>query len=182
MRAFHAHALKKLLMMFFSGFCLQNEEALFEPYLIQSDFTVAGFSYGAIKAFEYAFTCKERIDTLQLFSPAFFEDHDAKFKKLQTLSFTKNSEVYTQNFMQNCTYPSTFNVAPFFQKGSIEELHELLHYTWDKTRLRSLHERGVNIEVYVGECDTIIHALHVKDFFVECATVYYLKRVGHILQ
>ena len=132
-------------MKYFNGFCLQNEEALFEPYLIQSDFTVAGFSYGAIKAVEYAFTCKTRIDTLQLFSPAFFEDKDAKFKKLQTLSFAKNSDAYTQNFMQNCAYPSAFNLAPFFQKGSIEELNELLNYTWNEAHLQALKERGINI-------------------------------------
>lgn len=169
-------------MRFFSGFCFQNEEALFEPYLIKSNFTVAGFSYGAIKAFEYTLTCKTRIDTLQLFSPAFFEDKDAKFKKLQTLSFAKNSDTYTQNFMQNCAYPSTFNLAPFFQKGSIEELSELLHYIWNKAHLQALKERGITIEVYVGEQDAIINALHAKDFFVDFATVYYLKKVGHILQ
>ena len=169
-------------MKFFSGFYLANEQELFTPYLNQSDFTVAGFSYGAIKAYEYAFTCKERIDTLQLFSPAFFEDKDAKFKKLQTLSFSKNSEQYTQNFMRNCVYPSTFDIQPFFKQGSLEELSELLNYTWDEERLQALKERGVNIEVYVGECDTIINALHVKDFFVLFASVYYLKRVGHILK
>jgi len=169
-------------MKFFSGFCLANEQELFIPYLNQSDFTVAGFSYGAIKAFEYALTCKERIDTLQLFSPAFFQDKDAKFKKLQTLSFSKNSNLYTQNFMQNIVYPSTFNVQPFFQQGSLEELSELLHYTWNEAHLQALKERGVNIEVYVGECDTIINALHVKDFFVPFASVYYFKRVGHILK
>lgn len=169
-------------MKFFSGFCLANEQELFTPYLNQSDFTVAGFSYGAIKAFEYAFTCKERIDTLQLFSPAFFEDKDTKFKKLQTLSFSKNSGLYTQNFMQNCVYPSTFDMQPFFQQGRLEELSELLHYTWDEERLRALKERGVNIEIHVGECDTIINSLHVKNFFVPFASVYYLKRVGHILK
>ena len=169
-------------MKFFSGFCLANEQELFSPYLNQSDFTVAGFSYGAIKACEYAFTCKERIDTLQLFSPAFFGDKDAKFKKLQTLSFSKNSDLYTQNFMQNIVYPSTFDVQPFLKQGSIEELNELLHYTWDKERLHALKERGITIEVYVGECDTIINALHVKDFFVPYASVYYIKRVGHILK
>ncbi|AHJ12951.1 pimelyl-ACP methyl ester esterase BioV [Sulfurospirillum multivorans] len=169
-------------MKFFSGFCLANEQELFTPYLNQSDFTVAGFSYGAIKAFEYALTCKERIDTLQLFSPAFFGDKNAKFKKLQTLSFSKNSDLYTQNFMRNCVYPSTFDIQSFFQKGNLEELNELLNYTWEKERLRTLQERGMNIEVYVGECDTIIDALHVKDFFVPYASVYYLKRVGHILK
>ncbi len=169
-------------MKFFSGFCLANEQELFSPYLNQSDFTVAGFSYGAIKAFEYTFTCKERIDTLQLFSPAFFQDKDAKFKKLQTLSFSKNSDLYTQNFMQNCVYPSAFDMQPFLKQGRLEELNELLHYTWNEEHLRALKERGVNIEVYVGECDTIINSISVKDFFVPYASVYYLKRVGHILK
>ena len=168
-------------MKFFSGFCLANEQELFTPYLNQSDFTVAGFSYGAIKAYEYAFTCKERIDTLQLFSPAFFEDKDAKFKKLQTLSFSKNSDLYTQNFMQNCAYPSTFDIQTFFKQGNLEELSELLHYTWNEAHLQALKERDVNIEVYVGEQDTIINSLHVKDFFVKFATVYYFKKVGHCL-
>ena len=83
-----------------------------------------------IKALKYALAHSERIDTLQLFSPAFFQDKDAKFKKLQTLSFSKNSEVYTQNFMQNIVYPSTFDIQPYFKQGSLEELSELLHYTW----------------------------------------------------
>ena len=169
-------------MRYFSGFCLQNEEEIFQDFLNTNDFTVAGFSYGAIKAFEYTLTCKERIDTLQLFSPAFFADKDAKFKKLQTLSFTKNSDQYMHNFMQNCTHPSNFNIQPFFKKGSIEELNELLHYTWDEAQLRSLKEKGITIEVYVGECDTIIDAINVKDFFVPYASVYYFKRVGHILK
>ena len=169
-------------MKFFSGFCLANEQELFAPYLIRSDFTVAGFSYGAIKALKYAITCNERIDTLQLFSPAFFQDKDAKFKKLQTLSFSKNSEAYTQNFMQNITYPSSFDMQLYFKQGILEELSELLHYTWDEAALKALKERGINIEVCVGEKDAIINAMAVKEFFVPYATVYYFKRVGHILK
>lgn len=169
-------------MKFFSGFCLANEQELLTPYINQSDFTVAGFSYGAIKALKYALAHSERIDTLQLFSPAFFQDKDAKFKKLQTLSFSKNSEAYTQNFMQNIVYNSTFDIQPYFKQGSLEELSELLHYTWDEASLKALKERGITIEVYVGECDTIINAMAVKDFFVPYATVYYFKRVGHILK
>ncbi|MDD3344339.1 MAG: pimelyl-ACP methyl ester esterase BioV [Sulfurospirillaceae bacterium] len=169
-------------MRYFSGFCLNHEEKIFQDFLNTSDFTVAGFSYGAIKAFEYTLASKERIDTLQLFSPAFFGDKDAKFKKLQTLSFTKNSELYTQNFMQNIAYPSKFDMQPYFKQGTAEELHELLYYVWDTANLQHIKERGITIEVYLGECDTIIDALHVKDFFVPYASVYYFKRVGHILK
>lgn len=169
-------------MQYFSGFCLQNEEALFEPYLIKNDFTIAGFSYGAIKAVEYAFTCKTRIDTIQLFSPAFFKDKDTKFKKLQTLLFAKNNVTYTQNFMQNVIYPSNLDINTYRKEGSLEELNELLHYPWENEKLRSLIDRGIHIEVYVGECDAIINATAVKEFFVDFATVYYFKRVGHLLK
>jgi len=169
-------------MKYFSGFSLANEQELFAPYLIVSDFNVAGFSYGAIKALEYAFTCKERIDTLQLFSPAFFGDRDSRFKKLQTLSFTKNSTAYCEAFLNNVATPSTSDMTPYFQQGSAEELYELLHYVWDARKLQALCERGVKIEVYLGECDAIINAFTCKDFFVPFASVYYFKRVGHILQ
>ena len=52
-------------MTYFSGFCLHDEEALFERFLMRNDFCVAGFSYGAIKALNYALTSQKRIDTLQ---------------------------------------------------------------------------------------------------------------------
>lgn len=169
-------------MKYFSGFCFQNEEALFEPYLIPSDFTVAGFSYGAIKAFEYALTCQTRIDTLQLFSPAFFQHKDAKFKKLQTLSFAKNTQSYCETFLQNVISPSSFDVTPYVCQGTLEELNELLNYAWDEAKLQALMDKGIKIEVYLGEKDAIVDALTCKDFFVPFASVYYCKRVGHILK
>ena len=39
--------------MYFSGFCLANEKELFKQFIIENDFTVSGFSYGAINALEY---------------------------------------------------------------------------------------------------------------------------------
>ena len=63
-------------MQFFSGFSLQNDEKFFREFIQESDFCVCGFSYGAIKAFEYTQQLLEegkRVDTLQLFSPAFFK-------------------------------------------------------------------------------------------------------------
>jgi hypothetical protein len=169
-------------MKYFSGFCFQNEEALFAPYLIPGDFSVAGFSYGAIKAFKYVLTCKHRIDTLQLISPAFFQHKDAKFKKLQTLSFAKNTQSYCETFLQNVVAPSSFDVTPYVCQGTLEELDELLNYVWDATELQALHEKGVKIEVYLGAQDGIIDTLTCKDFFVPFASVYYFKRVGHILK
>ena len=52
----------------------------------------------------------------------------------------------------------------------------------DAEKLHVLSKRGINIEVYVGKCDTIINALSVKEFFVPFASVYFIKRVGHILK
>lgn len=168
-------------MRYFNGFCLSGEEALFEPYLIKSDFTVAGFSYGAILAFEYALTCKERIDTLQLFSPAFFQNKEAKFKKLQTLFFAKDPDAYCQTFLNNIALPSHICMKPFFKQDTAKALEHLLYYRWHEEKLSSLHERGVRIEVYLGADDAIIDALTCKDFFTPFAEVYYIKRVGHIL-
>ena len=42
-----------MISKYFSGFSLENEEELFSKYIIENDFTISGFSYGAIKAFEY---------------------------------------------------------------------------------------------------------------------------------
>ena len=84
--------------------------------------------------------------------------------------------------MQNIVYPSSFDMQLYFKQGILEELSELLHYTWDEAALKALKERGINIEVYVGEKDAIINAMAVKEFFVPYATVYYFKRVGHILK
>jgi len=169
-------------MKYFNGFCLDKEQELFASYLNQSDFSVAGFSYGAIKALEYAFTCKERIDTLQLFSPAFFMDRNIKFKKIQTLYFAKNPTTYSVTFLDNIALPSHTDMMPYFKQGSSEELHELLYYVWDEQKLQSLKERGITIEVYLGECDAIINASTCKDFFVPFASVYYMKKIGHILR
>lgn len=169
-------------MRYFSGFCFHGEEGLFAPFLAQNDFNVAGFSYGAIKAFEYTLHATHRIDTLQLFSPAFFQDHDERFKKLQMHAFIANNAKYTQNFMQNIMYNSTVDLTPYTKEETQETLSELLYYTWDANKLHILKERGVHIEVYLGEQDRIINPLNVKEFFLPYATVYYFKNVGHLLK
>ena len=68
---------------FFSGFCLENEEELFSEYATPNDFTISGFSYGAIKAFEEVLNSNERVDKLQLFSPAFFQTQDKKYVRFK---------------------------------------------------------------------------------------------------
>ena len=168
-------------MRYFSGFCFDGESELFREWLKKSDLTVAGFSYGAIKAFKYASTCTHRIDKLQLFSPACFEDKSEKFKRLQSLFFAKNKEAYIKEFLEKTVYPSTLNIEKYKKNGTKQELKELLYYKWDKKELESLKNRGTEIEVYIGADDKIINSSWVLDFFKPYATVYYIKNAGHIL-
>ena len=168
-------------MKFFSGFCFQNEVELFKEYLNDSDFCVAGFSKGAQEAFEFCFTCKQRIDKLQLFSPAFFQDKDERFKKLQLVSFRKNRKNYIKNFIINALYPSSKDIFAYYKEGSYEELKTLLEYNWEQNRIEELLDKGVEIEVFVAEKDKIITSHSVVEFFTPFADVYFIKGVGHTL-
>jgi len=168
-------------MKYFSGFCFQNEEELFDAYLANNDFCVAGFSYGAIKAFEYTSTCRDRIDKLQLFSPAFFQDFSDKFRRLQTISFGKNKNTYIEKFLSQVKYPSELNLDRYFREGNIDELEELLNYVWNTEKIKELVKKGIEIEVYIGEKDKIINPDTTLEFFKPFANVYYIKSVGHLL-
>lgn len=166
---------------YYSGFCLKDEKELFKDYFIENDFTVSGFSYGAIKAFEQVSQSGKRVDLLQLFSPAFFQTQSTKFKRMQLMFFNKDSKSYCDNFLENIAYPSKLDTKKYFTQGSYEELEELLNYEWSEEKLQELVNRGIKIEVYLGEDDKIIDSKKAKDFFVQFATVYYLKRKGHTL-
>jgi len=168
-------------MTFFSGFSLQGEESLFEAYQTSSDFCVSGFSLGAIEAFEYTLASKRRIDKLQLFSPAFFQDKEPTFKRVQALHFKKDKALYVQNFLKNIAYPSHFDMTRYYHDSNSEDLHKLLHYEWSKEKLEELRARSIMIEVYLGERDKIIDAQKAKEFFKEYATVTWIKNAGHIL-
>lgn len=171
-------------MKFFSGFSLQNESYLFEDYIKSSDYTVCGFSYGAIKALEYAIEQvknKKRIDTLQLLSPAFFQTKDAKFKRMQLIAYRKNEDVYLNQFLNSCFYPYEKKIV---QRSTtvIDELEELLEYKWDIELLKELNKKGLNIEVYLGGEDAIVDAKAANEFFKDAATVTYIKDANHFLQ
>ncbi|QOP43484.1 pimelyl-ACP methyl ester esterase BioV [Sulfurimonas sediminis] len=171
-------------MKFFSGFSLKNEKHFFDSYIYKSDFTVSGFSYGAIKAFE--FTCKaleggKRVDTLQLFSPAFFQSKNEKFKKLQLMAYRKNENVYLQQFINACFLPYERKEVER-SVTVLEELDELLNYEWDIQKLHVLADKGVTIEVYLGGQDQIVDTKSAKEFFLDVATVTYIKEANHFLQ
>ena len=173
--------ISKPFKSFYSGFCLQNEEELFGDYLTINDYTVAGFSYGAQKAFEYVLSTKNRIDKIQLFSPAFFQCKDKKYKRMQLMFFKKDSTSYCENFLSNCVSPNDVNLSKFFTLGSFEELEELLYYEWTSGKMDELIKKNIKIEVFLGFDDKIIDSSEAKDFFTKYATVYLIKNVGHIL-
>ena len=168
--------------LFFSGFSLCHEKELFAEKIDPSPFCIAGFSYGAIKAYEYTVQSGKRVDTLQLFSPAFFQDKDAKYKRLQLMFYQKDRAAYTQNFLQNCAFPSAVDLASCLCEGRADELRELLEYEWDPEGLKNLVKNGTTLEVHLGEEDRIIDSEKALEFFSPLATVYFYKRCGHILK
>lgn len=168
---------------FFSGFALANESHYFLEFINPSCYTVSGFSYGAIKAMRKVLEMLKdgkRVDTLTLISPAFFQDRDIRFKKLQRIAFAANRDLYLENFLKSC-------FSPYGRKAvelggcSAWELDELLEYVWDTEELAFLVRSGVKIEVYLGEKDSIIDVKNAKEFFLPFATVSVLKGGSHFL-
>ena len=180
MSTFQKFKYKRVYVIYYSGFALKNDKHFFEEFMNESEYNIAGFSYGAIKAIEYASTCKERIDKIYLFSPAFFQDKNSGFKKLQLRACTKNAQSYLKTFLTNCFLP----YKPLHVETTeplVENLDELLEYEYSKEMLQNLCDRGIEIEVYVGSEDKIIDALHVKEFFLPYATTYLLQGANHFL-
>lgn len=171
-------------MKYYSGFSLKNEEYLFDDFITDTDYTICGFSYGAIKAYKrvlFELESKKRVDRLILLSPAFFQTKPLKFKRLQKLAYAKDKESYINNFIKLC-------FEPYKQKNikqidtNIDELEELLDYEWDIDELISLEKKGVKIEVYLGGKDKIIDVNDAREFFVNIGTLTYIKDANHFLQ
>jgi len=171
-------------MKFFSGFSLKNEEYLFNEYIDKSDYSICGFSYGAIKALHTTLEMLEnsqRVDRLQLLSPAFFQSKPEKFKRLQLMSYKKNKIIYMKQFIAGCFAPYEKKIVENIETD-ILELKELLEYEWSLELLKKVESRGVKIEVYLGGKDAIIDAGAAKELFLEVATVTYIKDANHFLQ
>ena len=168
-------------MMFFSGFSLRDESRFFDAYLLRGDYSVAGFSYGAILAAEHVLDSAARVDTLQLFSPAFFQETNERYKRLQIAGFKKDPQAYISHFIQNCFAP--YGVRRVDQvPGTSEELEALLHYEWKPEMLRKIAARGTRIEVYLGAQDRIIDSAKAREFFTPLATVTTIQQANHFLQ
>ncbi len=170
-------------MVYFNGFALKNEEIFFDFWLKdQSYFSIAGFSYGAIKAFKYALESNKRVDRLIFLSPAFFQDLPKDFKLKEIENFKRSKEVYLKRFLRNVAYPLNINLKDYFREPSINELEELLFFRWEKEKLKELKDRGIIIEVIVGEKDKIVSSKRVIEFFEDIAKIYIIKEGGHLLK
>jgi len=169
-------------MHYFNGFSLHNEEELFNEFTIKSDLCVAGFSYGAQKAFEYVYNSKERIDRLILLSPAFFQTEKPSFIRTQLRYFEAGQEVYVKQFLENVRYPSSVDLSKYLNIGKKEDLEALLTYNWDRSKIKEILNRGTTIEVFFGGKDKIIDSQEAFDFFASLVTAYFIKNVGHLLR
>lgn len=182
MKISHTMPVKRFYVNYFSGFSLGGEETLFDCYLKKSEYCVAGFSYGAQQAFEYVYQSTERIDRLILLSPAFFQTQKTSFIRAQLRYFEADQEAYVQQFLKNVAYPSKTDLKPYLQQGTKEELQELLNYLWEEEKIQTLLDRGITIEVFLGEKDKIIDASEALDFFSKQCTTYNIKYAGHSLE
>ncbi len=171
-------------MKFFSGFGFANEWILFKEYLDRGEYTVAGFSYGAQKALQYALQLyqKERIQKLQLLSPAYFDHLPRPIKQKEIVNFAKNPKAYMRFFYKKALYPATFDIEPFTKEPTLAELKELLFFEWRGEELQELKDAGVQIEIYLGELDKIVDASKAQEFFKEYGVSYLIKGVGHLLR
>ena len=169
-------------MQYFSGFSLDKEEELFSEYLDKSDYTVSGFSYGAQQALEYVYHTQTRIDRLILLSPAFFQTQKPSFVRTQLCYFEVNKASYVKQFLKNVASPSTIKLEKYLEIGTKEELEALLTYVWDKRKLEELLNRGMTIEVFIGDEDQIIESKEAISFFKDITTLYTVKKSGHLLE
>ncbi|MEA2098575.1 MAG: pimelyl-ACP methyl ester esterase BioV [Campylobacterota bacterium] len=171
-------------MRYYNGFSLKNEEYLFGDYLSDSDYSICGFSYGAIKAFQELkreLELGNRVDKLILISPAFFQTKPIKFKKLQLMAYRKNKERYLKQFIDSCFSPYQKKIVEY-KETTIEELDELLNYEWIVDEFKILEQKGIKVEVYLGGEDKIIDVAGARELFLKVSTVTYIKSVNHFLQ
>jgi pimeloyl-ACP methyl ester carboxylesterase len=166
---------------YFNGFSLKEEEAIFAAYLDESDFVVAGFSYGAQRAFEYVHASERRVEKLILISPAFFQTQKRSFIRTQLRYFESDAESYSRQFLINVAYPSQVDLSKYLHIGTKDELESLLTYEWSAEKIKELLARGTQIEVYLGGSDKIIESSVAYEFFSNLTLTYFIKDVGHCL-
>ncbi|MDR1451233.1 MAG: pimelyl-ACP methyl ester esterase BioV [Helicobacteraceae bacterium] len=164
-------------MKFFSGFGFTNEAELFADYLpADTSYCVVGFSLGAIRAYEYALRSDRRVDRLILLSPAFFQDKEAKFIRLQLAAYVRDRESYMRNFYAAC---GVFDEKYIDRDTQKTDLELSLTYRWRVGGFERLNA----VDIYFGAKDRIVDAKNARDFFEGGgARITYIKNAGHILR
>ncbi len=169
-------------MKFFSGFCLKNDKKFFKEYL-EEGLVVAGFSKGAQEALDYVLTSKERVDKLQLFSPAFF-NYSEKIIEMNLQAFKKDKDSYIKNFLikagailENGKWKIE-NEYLEIGECNIVDLEKLFTFDWEKIK----QIQDVKIEVFLGEFDKIIALKKARDFFKNYADIYFFNKSNHFLR
>jgi len=142
--------------------------------LENNEFTVAGFSYGAQKALDYVLNTSQRVDKLQLLSPAFF-DYSPKVIDFNLKAFEKDKKLYIENFMKKSGF---YNEKYIDYTCSQRDLKSLFTYNWEKIDKIS----NLKVEIFLGEFDKIIALKKAKDFFVKYGDVYLIKNANHFLR
>ncbi|MDR1911184.1 MAG: pimelyl-ACP methyl ester esterase BioV [Helicobacteraceae bacterium] len=167
-------------MRFFSGFGFKNEAPLFTDYLPIDDapFCAAGFSLGAIRAYQFVADRSQRFDRLILLSPSFFQDREDRFIRSQLIGFTRDRDSYMQNFYTNCGDLDLKYKKSDAQKSDLEFL---LNFHWKAEDFKRLSK--VKIEVILGANDKIINANMAYEFFrAERIETRYIKNANHLLR
>jgi len=173
-------------MKFFSGFCVDVDKKFFSDYIEDKEFVVAGFSYGAQKALDYAINSSQRIDKLQLLSPAFF-DYNEKLINLNLNAFKKDKKSYIKNFltkaginewiMENGEWRIDITNLEI-RECNENDLLKLFTFEWKKIE----KIKDIKIEVFLGEYDRIIALKKAYEFFKNYADVYFIKKADHFLR
>ncbi len=170
-------------MKYYNGFSLKDEEYLFKEFITDTDYTVCGFSYGAINAFkkvQQELKDGNRVDRLILLSPAFFQTKTKQFKKLQLMGYKRDKDSYLRGFLSSCFLPYS-EVSVKTQETTLEQLDELLNYEWVVSELKELEQKGVKIEIYLGGEDKIIDVAGARELFLDVGSVTYIKDGNHFL-
>ena len=103
--------------------------------------------------------------------------------RTQLRYYKADEKAYTKQFLKNVAYPSSVELETYLtNKGTIEELEELLTYVWNREKILELTERGVIIEVFIGVEDKIVDAEKSFEFFSKLVPTYFVKEVGHLLK
>jgi hypothetical protein len=167
-------------LQFFSGFCLNGEERLFDEFLPGHGSFVAGFSYGAIAALKHALA-HENTKRLLLLSPAYYTHKDEEFRRAQLDAFDTDTALYRLKLLKKSGL-SLEEGDRYGVDGSKEQLEELLYFDWASAGLDTLVERGVKIEVFIGAADRVVEPVPSAEFFKKFGALYYLENKNHVLR